>query len=102
MRGHTAGGFDEDLEPDRYTTLFGFDATIRWRPLQRAIYRSFIGRSEIVWTRRDRIDDRQVGLGYYVSGHFTRWRGNGLSARVSINPIGWTMHRCVTRADRCC
>ena len=32
--------------PGRFTTqLFGVDATVRWRPLQRSIYHSFVGRS---------------------------------------------------------
>jgi hypothetical protein len=31
--------------------LFGVDATLRWKPLRRAIYRSFIGRTELVWAR---------------------------------------------------
>uniref|UniRef100_Q02AU2 Phosphate-selective porin O and P n=1 Tax=Solibacter usitatus (strain Ellin6076) TaxID=234267 RepID=Q02AU2_SOLUE len=31
--------------------LFGVDATVRWKPLRRAIYHSFVGRSEFIWTR---------------------------------------------------
>lgn len=76
VRGHNAATVDEDLDPDRFTTLFGFDATVRWRPLQRSIYRSFVGRSEIVWSRRDRTSGRQDGKGYYVSGDYQfsrRW-----------------------------
>jgi hypothetical protein len=76
VRGHNAAIFDEDLDPDRVTTMFGFDATLRWRPLQRSIYRSFIGRSEVVWSRRDQPGGRQDGMGYYVSGDYQfsrRW-----------------------------
>src|SRR6185369_5718381 len=31
--------------------LFGADLTLRWKPLRRAIYHSFVGRSEFVWAR---------------------------------------------------
>jgi hypothetical protein len=31
--------------------LFGADLTLRWKPLRRAIYRSFIARSEFIWAR---------------------------------------------------
>ena len=36
---------------DAHNQLFGVDATVRWKPLRRAIYRSFVGRSEFIWTR---------------------------------------------------
>jgi hypothetical protein len=58
------------------TSLYGIDATYRWRPLQRSIYRSFIGRSEIIWSRRDQPNGLQSGSGYYVSGDYQfarRW-----------------------------
>jgi hypothetical protein len=35
------------------TTLYGIDATFRWRPLRRAIYRRLALRSELMWSRRD-------------------------------------------------
>jgi hypothetical protein len=84
MRGHTPGAFDvdEDFEPDRLTTLFGFDATVRWRPLQRSIYRSFIGRSEVVWSRRDQFGGRQDGMGFYVSGDYQLGRRWFVGARL--------------------
>jgi hypothetical protein len=34
------------------TQLYGADLTLRWRPLRRAIYHSFAGRAELVWSRR--------------------------------------------------
>ena len=34
------------------TQLYGTDATFRWKPLRRAIYRSFVARSELIWSRR--------------------------------------------------
>jgi hypothetical protein len=58
------------------TSLYGIDATYRWRPLQRSIYRSFIGRSEIIWSRRDQPNGLQSGTGFYISGDYQfgrRW-----------------------------
>lgn len=58
------------------TTLYGFDATYRWRPLQRSIYHSFIGRTEWIWSRRDQPDGLQAASGMYVSGDYQfarRW-----------------------------
>ena len=76
-RGHNASGFDdEDLDDSRTTSLFGIDATYRWKPLQRAIYTSFFGRSELVWSRRDQPDGLQKAFGFYVSGDYQfarRW-----------------------------
>jgi hypothetical protein len=77
MLGHTAPGeFEEDFDPSRTTTLYGLDATVRWRPLQRSIYRSFVGRSELIWSRRERSASRIDGSGFYVSGDYQfarRW-----------------------------
>jgi hypothetical protein len=36
---------------DGHNQLFGVDATLRWKPLRRAIYHSFLGRGEFIWTR---------------------------------------------------
>jgi hypothetical protein len=58
------------------TTLYGIDATYRWRPLARSIYHSFVGRSEIIWSRRDQLDGQQQASGLYVSGDYQfarRW-----------------------------
>jgi hypothetical protein len=58
------------------TSLFGVDATLRWRPLQRAIYHSFLGRGEVIWSRRDQPLGRQNAAGFYVSGDYQlarRW-----------------------------
>jgi hypothetical protein len=81
MLGHTAPAeFEADFDPSRTTTLYGFDATVRWRPLQRSIYRSFVGRSEIVWSRRERSVGRIDGSGFYVSGDYQfarRWFAGG-------------------------
>ena len=44
---------DAGLDPSGFTTqLFGFDATLRYRPLRRAIYKRLLARTELVWSRR--------------------------------------------------
>jgi hypothetical protein len=76
-RGHNASGVIDGVDTGRFVTdLYGFDATFRWRPLQRAIYRSFIARSELAWSRRQQPDGLQSSFGYYVSGDYQlarRW-----------------------------
>ncbi len=63
--------------PDSLVTqLYGIDATYRWKPLQRSIYHSFVGRSEWIWSRRDQPTGLQSGWGMYVSGDYQfarRW-----------------------------
>ncbi len=69
---------NNDEGPGFTTDLYGADFTFRYRPLRRAIYRSFIARSELVWSRRDQIDGRQGAFGYFVSGDYQfarRWYG---------------------------
>jgi hypothetical protein len=72
------------------TDLFGVDATFRWRPLQRSIYHSFVGRSEWIRSRREQPIGRlerirrgqeqpvvhEIADGFYVSGDYQfarRW-----------------------------
>jgi hypothetical protein len=78
-RGHNDSGVVDDLDLGRFVTkLYGFDATFRWKPLQRAIYRSFVARSELAWSRRQQSDGLQSSFGYYVSGDYQlarRWFG---------------------------
>ncbi len=76
-RGHNASGVVAGTDVGRFaTTLYGVDATVRWRPLRRSIYRSFVGRSEVVWSRRDQPGGQQNATGLYVSGDYQfgrRW-----------------------------
>ena len=67
-----------DASDDSSTRLFGVDATFRYRPLRRAIYRRFIGRTELVWSRREQPapDFTAKSFGYYASGEYQfarRW-----------------------------
>lgn len=76
-RGHNPSGVVNGVDVGKFTTrLYGGDATIRWRPLKRSIYRSFVGRTEFVWSRRGQPGGAQSSLGYYLSGDYQfarRW-----------------------------
>jgi hypothetical protein len=75
--GHNPAGLINGIDIGRFTTqLFGVDATLRWRPLTRAIYHQFVGRSEIIWSNREQFGGRQDSMGYYLSGDYQfarRW-----------------------------
>ena len=58
------------------TQLYGVDATVRWKPLRRSIYHSFVGRSEFIWSQRQEIASEQRGFGFYTSADYQlgrRW-----------------------------
>jgi hypothetical protein len=81
-RGHNPSGIPLDGGPEVFgqfvTNLFGVDGTVRWRPLRRAIYRSFIGRGEYIVSRRNQPDGLQNSSGWYLSGDYQlarRWFG---------------------------
>ena len=69
-RGHN------DLGTDFLTHLYGVDATLRWKPLRRSIYHSFVGRSEFIWS-----DRQQFPAPRSLSGTMplptTSWPGGG-------------------------
>jgi hypothetical protein len=79
-RGHN------DADPDNIglhsTELFGVDATFRWRPLQRSIYHSFVGRTEWIRSRREQPIARETADGFYVSGDYQFARRWYAGARV--------------------
>ena len=71
-RGHN------DVNPDSTTRLFGVDATFRYRPLRRAIYRRLMGRTELMWSRRGEEAGDVSAFGMYVAGDYQfarRWFG---------------------------
>lgn len=58
------------------TNLYGVDATVRWKPLRRSIYHSFIGRSELFWSQRQQLPTEQRAFGFYASADYQlgrRW-----------------------------
>ena len=69
-RGHSV------WSPAVIDQLYGVDATVRWKPLRRSIYHSFVGRSEFTWSRLDFPGRTFTPFGYYVSGDYQfarRW-----------------------------
>ena len=60
-RGHN------HLGSDFLTQVAGLDATLRWRPLRRAIYHSFVARTEFVWSRREDVSDYIPGICGFLS-----------------------------------
>jgi hypothetical protein len=58
------------------TQLYGMDATVRWKPLRRSIYHSFVGRTELIWSQRQQVGNVQQAFGFYTSGDYQlgrRW-----------------------------
>jgi hypothetical protein len=72
-RGHN------ELGSNFLTQLYGIDATLRWKPLRRSIYHSFVGRTEAVWSQRQQplsLGGEQRSFGMYASGDYQlgrRW-----------------------------
>jgi hypothetical protein len=69
-RGHN------ELGSNFLTQLYGVDATLRWKPLRRSIYHSFIARSELIWSQRQQNPFEQRAFGMYASGEYQlarRW-----------------------------
>ena len=66
-----------DPRSDPTTRLVGVDATFRYRPLRRAIYRRFMARSELIWSQpREGGTTGQTAFGLYASGDYQfarRW-----------------------------
>jgi len=70
-----------ESNPGGTSRLLGVDATFRWRPLRRAIYRRFLARTELVWSRRDLQDGPQDAFGFYASAEYQFARRWFLGAR---------------------
>jgi hypothetical protein len=70
---------------DQNKQLIGFDATFRYRPLQRAIYRRLNIRSEFIWSQQDLPASPSVhAFGMYVSAEYQfarRWYVGGRGDR---------------------
>jgi hypothetical protein len=78
-RGHN------DVGSNFTTTLYGADATIRWKPLRRAIYNSFLFRTEFFESLRDQLTPLDLShtehaFGMYSSAEYRlnrRWTVGG-------------------------
>jgi len=58
--------------------IYGTDATVRWKPLRRSIYHSFVARTELMWHHRQEPAGLRKTFGYYASGEYQfarRWFG---------------------------
>jgi hypothetical protein len=69
-RGHNDSG------SSFLTHLYGIDATLRWKPLRRSIYHSFMLRSEFIWSQREQLPTKQRAFGFYTSADYQlgrRW-----------------------------
>jgi hypothetical protein len=90
-RGHNLFG------TDFVTHLYGVDATLRWKPLQRAIYHSFVARSEFIWRQQNQPETTvcttiicpafvrtgfQRAFGFYTSADYQLARRWFVGARV--------------------
>jgi hypothetical protein len=67
-----------ELGEDSSTRLIGIDATFRWRPLKRAIYRRLLARTEVMWSRSTGFEDggSATSFGWYAGGEYQfarRW-----------------------------
>src|SRR5438270_2496938 len=77
-RGHNSG--TTFVPGDFITQLYGVDATVRWKPLRRSIYHSFVGRSEFIWSQRQQFPSEQRAFGFYTSADYQfgrRWFAGG-------------------------
>ncbi len=74
---------------DGNNQLYGIDATLRWKPLRRAIYHSFIARSEFIWARTAIPAVRiATPFGYYVSADYQLGRRWILGSRFDRSQRG--------------
>jgi len=79
-RGHNDATLSSGAIGDFVTQLYGVDATVRWKPLRRSIYHSFVGRSELIWSQRQQFPSEQRAFGMYASGDYQfgrRWFAGG-------------------------
>jgi len=85
-RGHNNAGVGTTFNPDNFiTNLYSADATLRWKPLRRAIYHSFLFRTELFWSARDQLSpvnlfETQHAFGMYSSAEYRanrRWTIGG-------------------------
>ena len=78
-RGHNDAGTNSVTplsSTDFLTQLYGVDATLRWKPLRRSIYHSFVARSEFIWSQRQQPLREQRAFGFYTSADYQlkrRW-----------------------------
>jgi hypothetical protein len=97
-QGHNGLSNGNQIDPGTLTTqLWGLDATYRWKPLQRSIYHSFVGRTEWIWSGASAERSRAAWACMPRATISSGAAGSPVRADRSIVP---TMRRCSIRADR--
>jgi hypothetical protein len=85
-RGHNTAGVGTTFNPENFlTNLYSADATLRWKPLRRSIYHSFLLRNEFFWSARDQLSPLNVfqtqhAFGLYSDSEYRvnrRWTVGG-------------------------
>src|SRR5437667_186795 len=74
--GFSYGRGHNDAGSNFLTQLYGIDATLRWKPLRRSIYHSFVGRGEFIWSQRQQPPFEQRAFGFDTSADYQlgrRW-----------------------------
>ena len=84
-RGNSAGLQTAPNPSAFFTNLYAADATLRWKPLRRAIYHSFLLRNEFFWSARDQLSPANIfqtqhAFGFYSDAEYRanrRWTIGG-------------------------
>jgi len=84
-RGNSAGLVTVPNPSAFFTNIYAGDATLRWKPLRRAVYKNLLLRSELFWSARDQLSplnifQTQHAFGMYASGEYRlnrRWTVGG-------------------------
>ena len=92
------GSFARGHSPwaDAWNQLYGADATLRWKPLRRAIYHSFVARSELIWSRNQIDPGHVLGTSGIIIGCISVYPGGGFcpmplipGGRSTSTPFGF-------------
>ena len=77
-----------DSQPGAETRLEGVNATWRWKPLRRALYRTVIVRGELMRSRREEPDETLAASGWFLSGDLRLGRRWWLGGRYESSERG--------------
>src|SRR2546427_9432583 len=69
--GHNNSGEFASNASAFLTNLYAADATLRWKPLRRAIYNSFLFRTELFWSARDQLSASDIFQTQHAFGMYT-------------------------------
>ena len=84
-RGNSSGTITTSNPSAFFTNLYSADATLRWKPLRRAVYKNLLVRTELFWSARDQLSplnvfETQHAFGMYASAEYRvnrRWTVGG-------------------------